>query len=310
MQSVRHTVAACSRRTGITAVTASSSRSTTSTAATTTARLPVLRRGVRSCQVFPRPLLASYSSASSAATATAAARPPKLDSNEVALAMEGTAGTTHGLTAAGWKLHDDSDKDSGGGGGSDGASAVIKDFSFQNFSEAWGFMSRSALLAEQLDHHPEWSNVYNGVNVRLTTHDAGGVTNLDVTMAENMNNYESSIVSSPNKASLAPSTHPRPRELCDTSPSGEICGPTGLSSSGWILEDDKLAVSKQFTFGDFNEAWEFMSRSALLAEQLDHHPEWSNVYNRVNVRLTTHDAGGITNLDVTMAENMNRFAGE
>ncbi|MGC5198936.1 4a-hydroxytetrahydrobiopterin dehydratase, partial [Aphanothece microscopica] len=61
-----------------------------------------------------------------------------------------------------------------------------KTFTFRNFVEAWGFMSRAALWAEKLNHHPEWSNVYKTVNVVLTTHDAGGLTDLDVRLASKM----------------------------------------------------------------------------------------------------------------------------
>lgn len=78
---------------------------------------------------------------------------------------------------------------------------------------------------------------------------------------------------------------------------------------GWALRTDGLAIEKTFKFKDFSEAWGFMSRAALLAEKMDHHPEWFNVYNRVEVTLTTHDADGVTALDVKMATAMNRFAG-
>ncbi|MEM7490067.1 MAG: 4a-hydroxytetrahydrobiopterin dehydratase [Pseudomonadota bacterium] len=61
------------------------------------------------------------------------------------------------------------------------------------------------------------------------------------------------------------------------------------------------ALTRQFKFADFSEAWAFMTRVALIAEAMDHHPEWSNVYNRVDIRLTTHDAGGLTDLDRDMA---------
>jgi 4a-hydroxytetrahydrobiopterin dehydratase len=67
----------------------------------------------------------------------------------------------------------------------------------------------------------------------------------------------------------------------------------------WRLNDDKL--QRQFVFRNFVEAFGFMSQVALLAEAMDHHPEWSNVYNRVNIELTTHDAGGITERDFTLA---------
>jgi len=73
--------------------------------------------------------------------------------------------------------------------------------------------------------------------------------------------------------------------------------------------DDRDAISKTFTFRDFNEAFGFMTRAALVAEKLDHHPEWFNVYKTVTVTLSTHDAGGLTGLDVKLAEAMNRLAG-
>jgi 4a-hydroxytetrahydrobiopterin dehydratase len=69
----------------------------------------------------------------------------------------------------------------------------------------------------------------------------------------------------------------------------------------WTLEEGDAAITRCFRFRDFNEAFAFMTRVALLAEKADHHPEWSNVYNRVDVRLTTHDAGGLSKRDVAMA---------
>ena len=70
---------------------------------------------------------------------------------------------------------------------------------------------------------------------------------------------------------------------------------------GWTVRGDGLAIERQFKFRNFSEAWAFMARVALLAEKHDHHPEWSNVYNRVAITLTTHDAGGLSERDVTMA---------
>ena len=67
---------------------------------------------------------------------------------------------------------------------------------------------------------------------------------------------------------------------------------------GWSEVAGRDAISKKFTFKDFNEAFGFMARAALVAEKLDHHPEWFNVYNRVEVTLATHDAGGVTERDV------------
>jgi 4a-hydroxytetrahydrobiopterin dehydratase len=80
----------------------------------------------------------------------------------------------------------------------------------------------------------------------------------------------------------------------------------GLSSlSGWQLKDDKL--HKSFKFKDFNEAFGFMTRVALVAESINHHPELFNVYNNVTIDLTTHDAGGISNLDLEFAKRVNAF---
>jgi 4a-hydroxytetrahydrobiopterin dehydratase len=79
--------------------------------------------------------------------------------------------------------------------------------------------------------------------------------------------------------------------------------------SGWSDVKDRDAITKKFVFKDFNEAFGFMTRAALVAEKMDHHPEWFNVYKTVEVTLSTHDAGGLTELDVKLAEAMNRLAG-
>ncbi len=73
---------------------------------------------------------------------------------------------------------------------------------------------------------------------------------------------------------------------------------------GWRAADDRDAIEKEFRFKDFNVAFGFMSRVALYAERNDHHPEWFNVYNRVDVTLSTHDAGGVTDKDVALAHFM------
>ncbi|WP_417319056.1 4a-hydroxytetrahydrobiopterin dehydratase [Emcibacter sp.] len=77
---------------------------------------------------------------------------------------------------------------------------------------------------------------------------------------------------------------------------------------GWEKVADREAICKSFKFEDFAEAFAFMSRIALRAEKMDHHPEWSNVYNRVEVTLTTHSAGGLTLKDVQLARYMNHAA--
>jgi 4a-hydroxytetrahydrobiopterin dehydratase len=78
--------------------------------------------------------------------------------------------------------------------------------------------------------------------------------------------------------------------------------------AGWSDAQGRDAIAKKFTFKDFNEAFGFMTRAALIAEKLDHHPEWFNVYKTVEVTLSTHDAGGVTELDIKLAEAMNRLA--
>jgi len=79
--------------------------------------------------------------------------------------------------------------------------------------------------------------------------------------------------------------------------------------NGWSDVPGRDAITKKFTFKNFSEAFGFMSRVALLAEKIDHHPEWSNVYKTVDVTLSTHDAGGLTELDVKLAEAMDKIAG-
>jgi 4a-hydroxytetrahydrobiopterin dehydratase len=79
--------------------------------------------------------------------------------------------------------------------------------------------------------------------------------------------------------------------------------------AGWSEVKDRDAITRKFVFKDFNEAFGFMTRAALVAEKMDHHPEWFNVYKNVEVTLSTHDAGGLTDLDVKLAEAMNRLAG-
>jgi 4a-hydroxytetrahydrobiopterin dehydratase len=81
------------------------------------------------------------------------------------------------------------------------------------------------------------------------------------------------------------------------------------SLSGWSEASGRDAITRKFVFGDFNEAFGFMTRAALVAEKMDHHPEWFNVYKTVEVTLSTHDAGGLTDLDVKLAQAMNRIAG-
>src|SRR5436305_13020193 len=80
--------------------------------------------------------------------------------------------------------------------------------------------------------------------------------------------------------------------------------------SGWSEVKGRDAIARTFTFRDFNEAFGFMARVALVAEKSDHHPEWRNVYNTVEVTLATHDAGGVTEKDIALAQAMNAIAGQ
>lgn len=81
------------------------------------------------------------------------------------------------------------------------------------------------------------------------------------------------------------------------------------SLPGWAMVEGRDAIFKRFQFADFNAAFGWMTRIALVAEKMDHHPEWSNVYKTVDVTLSTHDAGGLTALDITLATAMDKAAG-
>lgn len=95
----------------------------------------------------------------------------------------------------------------------------------------------------------------------------------------------------------------RPVQLTDDQRSAALKG-----LKDWTYDADAKAIRKTFLFTDFSQSWAFMNRAALLAEKMDHHPEWFNVYNRVEVKMTTHDADGVTELDIRMATAMEDFA--
>jgi 4a-hydroxytetrahydrobiopterin dehydratase len=92
--------------------------------------------------------------------------------------------------------------------------------------------------------------------------------------------------------------------LTDTERSSALAG-----LAGWSEVAGRDAIQKTFKFKDFNEAFGFMVRAALVAERMDHHPEWRNVWNTVEVVLSTHDAGGLTQKDIDLATGMNAIAG-
>jgi 4a-hydroxytetrahydrobiopterin dehydratase len=77
---------------------------------------------------------------------------------------------------------------------------------------------------------------------------------------------------------------------------------------GWRMVDGRDAIAKSFVFKDFNQAFAFMTRVALMADKIDHHPEWSNVYNKVEIVLTSHDAGGLTARDIRLARFIDQVA--
>jgi 4a-hydroxytetrahydrobiopterin dehydratase len=82
-----------------------------------------------------------------------------------------------------------------------------------------------------------------------------------------------------------------------------------LGETGWAAVPGRDAIRKVLKFRNFSEAWGFMARAALAAEKLNHHPEWKNVYNTVDITLTTHDCHGLSQLDIDLARAMDRYAG-
>ncbi|MCB2109451.1 MAG: 4a-hydroxytetrahydrobiopterin dehydratase [Defluviimonas sp.] len=87
-------------------------------------------------------------------------------------------------------------------------------------------------------------------------------------------------------------------------------GLPSLGATGWQAVEDRDAIRKIWRFRTFSEAWGFMARAALAAEKLNHHPEWTNIYNVVDVTLTTHDCAGLSALDLALATRMDRLAGD
>ena len=79
--------------------------------------------------------------------------------------------------------------------------------------------------------------------------------------------------------------------------------------NGWTFDEGRNGIARRFTFADFGAAFAFMTRVALEAEKADHHPEWSNVWNKVDVLLSTHDAGGVTQKDIALAAKMDAISG-
>ena len=89
----------------------------------------------------------------------------------------------------------------------------------------------------------------------------------------------------------------------------EALAALGTTVPGWTLSDGRDAIRREFKFKDFGAAWGFMSQVALLAEKMDHHPDWSNAWNKVTIELSTHDAGGLTDNDVRLAGAISKIPG-
>ena len=89
---------------------------------------------------------------------------------------------------------------------------------------------------------------------------------------------------------------------------GETRGRLLAELQGWRMAEGRDAIVKSFKFKDFNQAFAFMTRVALMAEKMDHHPEWSNVYNKVEITLSSHDAGGLTERDIRLAKFIDQAA--
>ena len=89
---------------------------------------------------------------------------------------------------------------------------------------------------------------------------------------------------------------------------GKARGDALATLKGWSEVAGRDAIQKSFKFADFNQAWGFMTRVALAADKADHHPEWSNVYNKVEITLSTHDAGGLSDKDVALAKFIDQAA--
>ena len=90
--------------------------------------------------------------------------------------------------------------------------------------------------------------------------------------------------------------------------SGEERGKVLAELQGWRAVEGRDAIAKSFAFKDFNQAFAFMTRVALMAEKMDHHPEWSNVYNKVEIVLSSHEAGGLTERDIRLAKFIDQAA--
>ena len=89
---------------------------------------------------------------------------------------------------------------------------------------------------------------------------------------------------------------------------GEARGRVLAELQGWRAVEGRDAIAKSFAFKNFNQAFAFMTRVALMAEKMDHHPEWSNIYNKVEITLTSHDAGGLTERDIRLAKFIDQVA--
>lgn len=169
-----------------------------------------------------------------------------------------------------------------------------KDIKISRFSEAFGFMVRASMEIEKMNHHPEWSNFSDRITVDLVTHDAGGITQNDVDLAEILDSFE------------PPETHQgiygQCIPICVTKLSEEEITGELQKLPGWTRRDGKL--HRDLEFASFNEAFAFLARASLESFYEDKRLEWRNVYNRIAVDLATDDNDDwvITQEDVNLAK--------
>ncbi|KAJ3105812.1 hypothetical protein HDU97_007456 [Phlyctochytrium planicorne] len=200
------------------------------------------------------------------------------------------------LQKSGWALQSDRD-------------AIQKTFRFPSskFAGAFSFMTRVGIAADKMDHHPEWFNVYDRIDITLSTHDANGLSSRDVKLAKLVDSFASDLSVPASDTTPAPAS--APKKLTDSELAHLF---PDLAAKGWTHRKETStqasAISKTFTFDGFNAAFGFMTRVAFAAEADNHHPEWFNVYNRVEVTLSTHDAGGLSKKDVELAKLMDSIA--
>ena len=188
---------------------------------------------------------------------------------------------------------------------------LYREFTFDRFVQATAFMAEASPAIHKGDHHPRWENIWKTVRVWLSTWDIEfQPSQYDVALAQRLESAyrdfkqglgvgAARVTGAP---TAAPATTPAPGPVAR--PAQRRSSPAEVAERlaarpGWALEGDKL--ERELRFADFKSAFGFMTAVALAAEKMDHHPEWFNVYDRVRIQLTTHDAGGVTENDLALA---------